>query len=193
MRRRPGTRGALLLLFAGLLLAARPAQAIRLKDLTSLGGVRDNQLVGYGLIVGLNGTGDKSGAEFTVQSLTSMLERQGLTVDPKLIKSKNVAAVMVTAVLPPFARNGSRVDALVSSIGDATSLKGGTLLLTPLRAPDGKVYAVAQGPISVGGAFTAEGSSGSSVSKNHPTVGKISNGALVEREIPRDFSQKSEL
>lgn len=180
-------------LAAGLLWADAPAQAIRLKDLTSLGGVRDNQLVGYGLVVGLNGTGDKSGAQFTIQSLVSMLERQGLTVDPKLVKVKNVAAVMVSAVLPPFARNGAHMDALISSIGDATSLKGGTLLLTPLRAPDGKVYAVAQGPISVGGAFTAEGASGSSVSKNHPTVGKISNGALIEREIPLDFSRKTEL
>jgi flagellar P-ring protein precursor FlgI len=181
------------LLVMGLLLSGRAAEAIRLKDLTSLGGVRDNQLVGYGLIVGLNGTGDKSGSQFTIQSLVSMLERQGLTVDPKLIKVKNVAAVIVTAVLPPFARNGSRVDTLISSIGDASSLQGGTLLLTPLRAPDGKVYAVAQGPVSVGGAFSASGSSGSSVSKNHPTVGKISSGALIEREIAMDFSKKSEL
>lgn len=183
----------LFFLVAGLVLSGSAAQAIRLKDLTSLGGVRDNQLVGYGLVVGLNGTGDKSGAQFTIQSLVSMLERQGLTVDPKLVKVKNVAAVIVTAVLPPFVRNGSRVDALISSIGDATSLRGGTLLLTPLRAPEGKVFAVAQGPLSVGGAFTAGGASGSSVTKNHPTVGKISNGALIEREVPLNFSEKSEL
>ena len=183
----------LFFLVAGLVLSGSAAQAIRLKDLTSLGGVRDNQLVGYGLVVGLNGTGDKSGAQFTIQSLVSMLERQGLTVDPKLVKVKNVAAVIVTAVLPPFVRNGSRVDVLISSIGDATSLSGGTLLLTPLRAPEGKVFAVAQGPLSVGGAFTAGGASGSSVTKNHPTVGKISNGALIEREVPLNFSEKSEL
>ncbi len=181
------------LLAAVLLFSGGAAWAIRLKDLTNLGGVRDNHLVGYGLVVGLNGTGDGSGTQFTTQSLVSLLERQGLTVDPALVKVKNIAAVIVTAVLPPFARNGSRVDALISSLGDAASLKGGTLLLTPLRAPDGKVYSVAQGPISVGGAFTASGSSGSSVSKNHPTVGKITNGALIEREVGLDFSKKKEL
>ncbi len=185
--------GILALLAAVLPFSGGAAWAIRLKDLTNLGGVRDNHLVGYGLVVGLNGTGDGSGSQFTTQSLVSLLERQGLTVDPALVKVKNIAAVIVTAVLPPFARNGSRVDALISSLGDASSLKGGTLLLTPLRAPDGNVYSVAQGPISVGGAFTASGASGSSVSKNHPTVGKITNGALIEREVGLDFSKKKEL
>ena len=147
-----------------------------------MAGVRANQLIGYGLVVGLNGTGDKTGTEFTVQSLASMLARMGIGIDSEAVNVKNVAAVMVTAELPPFSRAGSTLDGTVSSIGDATSLEGGTLVMTPLFAADGNVYAIAQGPISVGG-FAAGGGAGSSVQKNHPTVGRLANGATVEREL----------
>jgi flagellar P-ring protein precursor FlgI len=160
--------------------------AARVKDISALAGVRDNQLIGYGLVVGLNGTGDGGNTAFTTQSVSSMLRALGITVNPKDIKARNIAAVMVTANLPPFARAGGRVDIVVSSMGDAKSLQGGTLLLTPLRAPDGEIYAVAQGPLSVGG-FAAGGKSGSSVQKNHPTVGHIAAGALIEREVPGQF------
>lgn len=176
MRRAP-------LLTSMLLLAvALPCQAVRVKDIASIRGVRENQVIGYGLVVGLNGTGDKSGTEFTVRSLASMLAKLGIGVDPNTIDVKNVAAVMVTSNLPAFSRNGSRIDALISSIGDAASLEGGTLLMTPLFGTDGEVYAIAQGPISVGG-FSAGGGGGSSVQKNHPTVGRIVNGATIEKEL----------
>jgi flagellar P-ring protein precursor FlgI len=169
------------MLGAALLLAA-PTQAVRVKDIAATKGVRPNQLIGYGLVVGLNGSGDKNGTEFTIQSLASMLARMGIGVDPGAIQVKNVAAVMVTAELPPFARTGSTLDALVSSLGDATSLEGGTLVMTPLHGADGEVYAIAQGPISVGG--FAAGSGGSGVQNNHPTVGRLASGATVERELP---------
>ena len=161
---------------------AAPAPAARVKDIASTKGVRANQLIGYGLVVGLNGSGDKIGTEFTIQSLASMLARMGIGVDPAAIQVKNVAAVMVTAQLPPFARTGSTLDAVVSSLGDATSLEGGTLVMTPLHGADGEVYAIAQGPISVGG--FAAGGGGSGVQKNHPTVGRLAGGATVERELP---------
>lgn len=157
-------------------------RAARVKDIASIKGVRSNQLIGYGLIVGLNGTGDRDQTEFTVQSLASMLARMGIGVDADAIRVKNVAAVMVTAALPPFSRSGSTLDAMVSSIGDATSLQGGTLVMTPLFAADGAVYAIAQGAISVGG-FSEGGGAGSSVQKNHPTVGRLANGATIEREL----------
>jgi flagellar P-ring protein precursor FlgI len=162
--------------------------ASRIKDLAYFKGNRANQLIGYGLLVGLNATGDKTKTQFTVNTLANLLENAGIHVDPKAVKVKNVAAVMVTANLPPFARSGSRIDAQVSSIGDATSLQGGTLLMTPLQGPDGKTYAVAQGPVSLGG-FSASGGGGSSVQKNHPTVGFISAGALVEREVSMDYAE----
>ncbi len=152
--------------------------AERIKDIASFEGVRDNQLIGYGLVVGLDGTGDKGQA--AVQSIANMLRRIGLTIDPKDIKSKNIAAVVVTATLPPFAKPGMKLDALVSTIGDAKSIQGGTLLLTPLKGPDGKVYALAQGPVSIGG-FAAEGEA-ASLQKNHPTAGKIPAGLTIERE-----------
>jgi len=167
-----------------------PASAVRLKDIASFKGVRQNQLTGYGLVVGLNKTGDKDQTEFTVQSLASFLGRMGIGVDPDLIKVKNVAAVMVTASLPPFARVGSRLDVLVSSTGDAKSLEGGTLIMTPLFGADGEIYAIAQGAISVGG-FSAGGGAGSSVQKNHPTVGRIANGASVERELGYSIEGRS--
>lgn len=170
------------LLVSVICLGAADTEAARVKDIASVKGVRGNQLIGYGLIVGLNGTGDKDKTEFTVQSLASMLARMGIGVDAEEIRVKNVAAVMVTADLPPFSRTGSTLDAIVSSIGDATSLEGGTLVMTPLFAADGEVYAIAQGAISVGG-FAAAGGAGSSVQKNHPTVGRLANGATIEREL----------
>lgn len=175
-----------------LLLLSEAFGATRIKDLAYIQGVRPNELIGYGLVVGLNGTGDKRGTKFTVQSLTNMLVRMGVTVKPSDIKVKNVAAVVVTAKLPPFAKRGTRIDVLVSSIGDATSLQGGTLLLTPLRGPDGRVYAVAQGPVSVGG-FAVGGAAGGGVQKNHPTVGRIPGGAIVEREVPLELEGRRTL
>lgn len=168
------------------------AWGTRLKDLAQLEGVRGNQLVGYGLVVGLNGTGDSIQSQvIAVQTLTSMMQRMGITLDPAKIKVYNTAAVMVTAELPPFAKAGSAIDVLVSSIGDADSLAGGTLLMTPLRAPDGNVYAVAQGPLAVGA--LAFGGKAAKVQKNHPTAGRIPGGALVEREVPFVFSAGDEL
>ena len=168
------------------------AGAVRIKDITAIKGVRQNQLIGYGLIVGLDGTGDGKKSRFTVQSMVNMLQTMGVTVDPKDIKVKNVAAVMITANLPPFAKEGSRIDVLVISIGGAKNLQGGTLLFTPLKAADGNIYAVAQGPISTGG-FSAQGASGSGVQKNFPTVGRVVGGALVEKEISTEFNQKNTL
>lgn len=162
--------------------AVDAAATTRVKDIADVRGVRDNQLIGYGLVVGLAGTGDKNGTEFTRQSLAGMLAGMGVGVDGDAIKVKNVAAVLVTATLPPFARAGSSIDAVVSSMGDSTSLEGGTLVMTPLYGANGEVYAVAQGNVSVGG-FAAHGGGGSSVVKNHPTVGRLAAGAHVEREL----------
>ncbi|MBW2108085.1 MAG: flagellar basal body P-ring protein FlgI [Deltaproteobacteria bacterium] len=164
----------------------------RIKDLASIKGIRKNQLIGYGLVVGLNGTGDKAGTGFTVQSLTNMIEQLGIHVDQSSVSVKNVAAVMVTADVPPFGRIGNKIDVLVSSIGDAKSLQGGTLLLTPLRGVDRKVYALAQRPVSVGGC-SAGGAAGRGVTKNHPTVGRITKGATLEREIPVHLQGREEL
>ena len=168
------------------------AFGVRIKDIADIKGVRQNQLVGYGLVVGLDGTGDSDSAIFTIQSMASMLEKMGVTVKAEDIQVDNVAAVMVTADLPPFARTGSRIDVLVSSIGDAENLQGGTLLFSPLKAADQQVYAVAQGPISTGG-FVVGSASGSGVQKNFPTVGRVVNGALIEKEIPNKFNQKQSL
>jgi flagellar P-ring protein FlgI len=159
--------------------------ASRLKDIADIEGVRVNQLVGYGIVVGLNGTGDGNNSQFTTKSLSNMLENLGIRIDPINIQVKNVAAVLVTANLPPFSRPGSRIDVTLSSLGDAKSLVGGTLLFTPLKGADNNVYAIAQGPISVGG-FSIEGE-GDSAQKNHPTVGVISQGATVERAISFDL------
>jgi flagellar P-ring protein precursor FlgI len=158
----------------------------RLKDIASLKGARLNELIGYGLVVGLNGTGDGTGTKFTVQSLVNMMERLGIHVLPDQVKVANVAAVMVTAKLPPFARVGNKLDVVVSSIGDAKSLQGGTLLLTPMKGVDNQVYALAQGPLVVGG-FSAAGAAGGGVQKNHPTVARIPGGAAVEKEVFFDF------
>jgi flagellar P-ring protein precursor FlgI len=170
---------------AALWLAAPPAGADRIKDLARISGVRDNQLVGYGLVVGLNGTGDQtSQAPFTVQSLKSMLNRFGVQV-PEAVRPqlKNVAAVTVNAMLPPFAKPGQAIDVTVSAIGNAKSLFGGTLLMTPLKGADGQVYAIAQGNLSVGG-FGAASDDGSSVSVNVPTAGRVPGGATIERPAP---------
>lgn len=156
--------------------------ASRLKDVVDFEGVRDNMLIGYGLVVGLNGTGDSlTNSPFTETSLVGMLERLGVNTRGTNMKTKNVAAVMVTATLPPFSSQGSRVDVVVSTLGDAKNLTGGTLLVTPLLGADGEVYAVAQGALAVGG-FSAQGQ-GTSVTKGVPTAGRIANGAIVEREI----------
>lgn len=157
--------------------------AVRIKDIVEVEGIRDNMLVGYGLVVGLNGTGDSlTGSPFTQQSIIGMLERLGINVREDDMKTKNIAAVMVTATLPPFTNQGSHIDISISSLGDSKDLKGGTLVVTPLMGADGQVYAVGQGPISVAG-FTAKGDAGS-VTQNIPTTGRIAGGAIVEREIP---------
>lgn len=158
------------------------AAAARIKDIVDFEGVRENQLVGYGLVVGLNGTGDGlNNTPFTKQSLQSMLERLGVNTAGETVRTANVAAVMVTANLPPFGTQGSRIDVNVAALGDATSLQGGTLLVTPLLGADGDVYAIAQGPVLING-FRAEGEAATIIS-GVPTTGRISNGALIEREI----------
>jgi flagellar P-ring protein precursor FlgI len=186
---------ALALLLALLLALAVPARAqVRIKDIADVEGIRQNQLVGYGLVVGLNGTGDKlDNAVFTRQSLIGMLERLGVNTrdQASTLKTKNVAAVMVTAELPAFARTGSRIDVSISALGDATNLTGGTLLVTPLLAADGEVYAVAQGPMTTG-AIAAKGAA-SSVTRNIPTAGSIVNGATVEREVAFALSSRSQV
>jgi flagellar P-ring protein precursor FlgI len=156
--------------------------ATRLKDIASIEGVRENQLVGYGLVVGLNGTGDKRQTVFSAQSLTNMLQRMGVTVPPTAILVRNTAAVMVTADLPAFAQPGARIDATAAAIGDAANLQGGILVMTPLRAADGQVYAVAQGPVVTGGFVAGRG--GNSQTLNHPTVGRLPSGAIVEKAPP---------
>ncbi|WP_435104256.1 flagellar basal body P-ring protein FlgI [Arhodomonas sp. AD133] len=169
-------------------LLATPAAAERVKDLASVQGVRDNQLVGYGLVVGLDGSGDRtSQTPFTVQSVKSMLASQGITLPSNQnLQLENVAAVMVSADLPPFSKPGQRIDVTVSSVGNAESLRGGTLLMTPLKGADGNVYAMAQGNLLVGG-FSAEGNDGSSVTVNIPSSGRVPNGATVERPVPDSF------
>jgi len=164
-------------------LAIAPVEAAsRLKELVSIEGVRDNQLVGYGLVVGLNGTGDRRQTMFSAQSLTNMLQRMGVTVNPATITVKNTAAVMVTGTLPPFAEPGLRIDVTASSIGDANNLQGGLLILTSLKGADGQVYAIAQGSIVTGGFVASRG--GASQTLNHPPAGRIPEGATIERASP---------
>lgn len=167
------------------LLFTTSVQAARIKDIASIEGVRDNQLLGYGLVMGLNGTGDDiKKSVFTRQALINLVKRLGMSITSdvfKNMKTDNVAAVIVTADLPPFARPGSRIDVLVSTMGDAKSLSGGTLLMTPLKGSDGKTYAVAQGPLAVGA--IAFGGKSAKVQKNFPTAGRIANGAIIERTV----------
>lgn len=168
---------------------APQASAERIKDLADIAGIRSNKLLGYGLVVGLDGTGDKTNqAPFTTQSFNSMVKQFGITIPPGTnFNLKNVAAVMVNAELPAFAKPGQKLDITVSSIGDSKSLRGGTLLMTPLKALDGNVYAVAQGSLLVGG-LSAQGNDGSKLTVNVPSVGRIPNGAMVERSSPNDFA-----
>lgn len=174
-------------------IAPAPLHIARLKDLTTVEGIRDNQLIGYGLVVGLNGTGDKQQTIFSVQTLANMLQRMGVNIESQIstIQVRNIAAVFVTATLPPFSRPGIKIDATISSIGDAKSLAGGTLLLTPLSAADGQVYAVAQGPLVIGGYSAGPAANAKVV--NHPTVGRVPSGALVERDTSLNLSQLSSL
>lgn len=178
------------ILIAALLMAASGlAQAERIKDIATVAGVRSNQLVGYGLVVGLDGTGDQTNqSPFTIQSFNNMLQQFGITVPPGTrVQTKNVAAVMIQAELPPFAKPGQTIDVTVSSISNATSLRGGSLLMTSLKGPDGQVYALAQGNLVVGG-FGAEGRDGSRITVNVPSVGRIPGGASVEKEVKNNFS-----
>jgi len=172
-----------------LLLGSSSARADKLRDLTDVVGARDNQLVGYGVVTGLNGTGDDVSVPFAQQSLRALMRRLGIQVDSKLARLRNVAAVVVTATIPPFVREGSRLDITVSSMGNAKSLRGGVLIQTPLRGADRKTYAVGQGAIIIGG-FSAGGSSGSSVQENITTTGRVPTGALVEREIKTTYWAK---
>ena len=194
------TKSLLHRLIAGLLtitMVAMPvleaqAASARIKDIVDFEGVRENQLVGYGLVVGLNGTGDSlNNSPFTKQSLQSMLERLGVNTAGENVRTANVAAVMVTANLPPFATQGSRMDVSVAALGDADSLQGGTLLVTPLLGADGEVYAIAQGPVSING-FKAEGDAATIIS-GVPTTGRISSGALIEREIDFHLGSQTSL
>lgn len=159
--------------------------AVQIKDVANTVGVRDNQLIGYGLVVGLNGSGDGTSSKFTLQSISNLLQGMNIKVDPNDIKSKNTAAVMVTAKLPAFAKSGDKLDITVSSMGDAKSLQGGTLLLTALRGIDGEIYAIAQGSISTGGLTPRPGGAGS-----HSTAATVMGGANVEREIPTKILAK---
>lgn len=173
------------------LASAPQGEAVRIKDIASFSGVRDNQLIGYGLVVGLSGTGDKTSSVFTMRSMVNMLERMGVSVDMRQMKPKNVAAVMVTAKMPVSAKPGTRLDVTISSLGDATSLLGGVLLQTPLTGVDGKIYGLAQGSLTLGG-FSVEGEA-ASATKNITTVGMIPGGALVERSVPFEFNDQDKL
>ncbi|HTP66849.1 MAG TPA: flagellar basal body P-ring protein FlgI [Geobacteraceae bacterium] len=174
-----------------ILSTAGSASAVRIKDIASFDGARENQLIGYGLVVGLNGSGDSDQTKFPAQSLVNVLERMGVTINRADISVKNVAAVMVTAVLPPFAKQGSTMDVLVSSMGDAKSIAGGTLVLTPLKGGDGQIYAVAQGAVLTNS--FSYGGQASSAQKNHPTAGRVPGGGLIERELPNVLAGKSTL
>src|ERR1700687_4804101 len=173
---------SLIALCLHLTVTAAPAvsAATRLKDLVTIEGVRDNQLVGYGLVVGLNGTGDKRQTVFSAQSLTNLLARMGVTVPPTAILVRNTAAVLVLTNLPPFAQSGTRIDITVAAIGDSTNLQGGVLVLTPLKGADGQVYAAAQGSVITGG-FVAGKAGGSGSTVNHPTAGRVPSGAIIEK------------
>jgi flagellar P-ring protein FlgI len=179
-------------LVIALLAWPRMAAADRLRDVCDVLGARDNQLIGYGVVTGLNGTGDDISAPFAAQSLRALLRRLGVQVDNRQLRLRNVAAVVVTATIPPFSRNGNRLDVAVSAIGNGRSLRGGVLIQTPLHGADRRTYAVAQGPLVLGG-FSASGASGSSVTENTTNTARVPGGALVEREIPTQFVEKGTL
>jgi flagellar P-ring protein FlgI len=169
---------------------AKVDSLVLVRDITTLAGVRDNPLVGYGIVVGLNGTGDRRQTVFTTQTLANVMQRMGVQIPPAQVRVNNVAAVFVTAALPAFGRPGMKLDITVSSIGDAKSLEGGVLLLTPLRGPDGQIYASAQGGLTLGG-YTASGGAGNSKQVNHTTVGRVPEGATIERDTALDISHLS--
>lgn len=181
----------LIVLMLILAAVAGTASDVRIKDVARIKGFTDNQLVGYGLVFGLRGTGDGNQILFTAQAISNMLNAHGIRHDRRNIRTRNTASVIVTAVLPPFARTGGKIDVSVAAIGDATSLQGGTLLLTPLRAPNGEVYATAQGALLVGG-FSA-GGAGTQVVQNVPTAGSIPNGAIVQREVLTNLQDRKSL
>ncbi|MBN2695297.1 flagellar basal body P-ring protein FlgI [bacterium] len=169
-----------------------PLWGARVKDISTIKGIRSNDLIGYGIVVGLDGTGDDDKAKFTIKSLATMLQKMGIKVDSGSLKVKNVAAVMVTAKLPPFSRVGDKIDVEVSSIGNAKSLNGGVLLMTPLKGADGQIYGLAQGNISITG-YSAEGKNGSKNIKNHNTVGRVPNGATIEKELKNNTLQQKSI
>jgi flagellar P-ring protein FlgI len=177
-----------LVTLVALLGTTRPARADRIGDLCEVVGVRDNQLLGYGIVTGLNGTGDDASAPFATQSLLALMRRLGVQIDPTQLRLKNVAAVLVTANIPPFSRQGTHLDVTVSSVGNARSLQGGVLVQTLMMGSDLHVYAVAQGPLVIGG-FEAKGGGGSSVKSNITTTARVPNGALIEKEIPTTFAK----
>jgi flagellar P-ring protein precursor FlgI len=178
----------IILIILGLLIVTNQSEAVRIKDIARVQGARQNQILGYGVVIGLAGTGDSTANSVTLQTIANFMNRFGLTVPDTSIKANNSAIVVVTADLPPFIRTGSKMDVTVSSIGDCKSLQGGVLMQTPLVAADGQVYAVAQGALVLGGFFgEVKGAGGASVQKNHPTVGIISEGALIEREVPTEL------
>jgi flagellar P-ring protein precursor FlgI len=181
-----------LLCLLTLLLAPLTPNAARIKDLADFQGVRPNPLIGYGIVVGLQGTGDSAASLFANRSLAGFLAKLGIVVDPNRVNVTNVAAIMATAELPPFARIGETLDVTVSSIGDSDNLQGGTLLATPLLGVDGEVFALAQGAVSIGG-FSASTGQGDRVQQNHPTVGRIPGGALVERELPLTLENRKSM
>jgi flagellar P-ring protein precursor FlgI len=168
------------------------ASKVKIKTEVNVVGVRNNFLVGYGIVVGLNGTGDGTTSRYTLLSIANMLRKMGVYIDPNQVRTKNAAAVIVTASLPPFAKNGMRFDVHVSSLGDAKDIANGILIRTPLRGPDGKVYAFAQGPVSTGGGFS-ESNKGGKIQKNFPTSGIVVNGGIVERDLPFSFDELQEI
>ncbi len=168
------------------------AEAARIKDIAHVQGARENQLIGYGIVVGLDNTGDTARSALTAQTIASMLGRLNIKIDREDLRTRNVAAVMVTAELPGFARSGQTSDVTVSSLGDARSLKGGTLLMTPLRGVDGEVYAMAQGPLTVGG-FDVQGAGANSQQRNHLNVGRIPSGAMIEKSLEEEWGSRTEL
>lgn len=172
--------------------AAEEKRQVLIRDIATISGVRENPLVGYGIVIGLKGTGDRQQTVFTVQTLANVLQRMGLQIPPATVQVRNVAAVIVTASLPPFSRPGTTLDVTVASVGDAKSLEGGVLVLTPLHGPDGEVYAEAQGPLTLGG-YTTGQTAGNSKQVNHSTVGRVPSGGTVERDTAMDLSQLATL